>query len=191
MLLEDSTFGSVLGNPSPAFKSNKDGTLPLLISRKVCSDFLKGLPPFDPDLCWEWQKCRIGRGISRGYGRFWNGNTDVLSHRFAYEWLVGEIPSGMLVCHRCDNPPCCNPNHLFLGTQADNVRDCVNKERISSLTFVYPKGFRKLNPDQMRELFQLRKDGWSFTKLRSRFKITNFTIIRYLRTENPQSPIAA
>lgn len=51
------------------------------------------------------------------------------AHRVAWIITHGEVPKGMLVCHKCDNPPCCNPNHLFLGTHADNVRDCVRKKR--------------------------------------------------------------
>lgn len=57
-----------------------------------------------------------------------NGRT-YLTHRLTWEWANGPIPEGMNVCHKCDNPPCCNPDHLFLGTQRDNIRDCVVKGR--------------------------------------------------------------
>lgn len=53
------------------------------------------------------------------------------AHRAAYLLCVGNIPDGMFVCHSCDNPRCCNPKHLFLGTQQDNVDDCVAKGRHS------------------------------------------------------------
>jgi hypothetical protein len=53
------------------------------------------------------------------------------AHRVAYELFVGPVPDGMFVCHRCDNPPCCNPAHLFIGTAKDNAVDSSNKERRS------------------------------------------------------------
>ena len=74
--------------------------------------------------CWEWQA-----GCRRGYGRV-RMNTLILStHRLAWELTYGPIPDGMFVLHRCDNRKCCNPAHLFLGTNGDNVRDRNSKSR--------------------------------------------------------------
>lgn len=80
-----------------------------------------------PDDCWEWQGSKVGEYGHIGVGG--RENKLVLTHRAAYEVSVGPIPDGMKVCHTCDNPPCCNPKHLFLGTQADNVRDRDAKGR--------------------------------------------------------------
>lgn len=79
----------------------------------------------EPDECWPWTAC-TNRG---GYGKFKNGDTSVSAHRKAYELVVAPIPKGLLVCHNCDNPPCCNPNHLFVGTHLDNQHDRYMKGR--------------------------------------------------------------
>ena len=73
-----------------------------------------------PEECWEWARCRD----ALGYGRFGIPAGGVAgAHRVAWELTRGLIPDDLQVCHRCDNPPCCNPNHLFLGTAANNGSD--------------------------------------------------------------------
>lgn len=66
------------------------------------------------------------------YGRFTTGGKKILAHRYAYMISRGPIPRGFLVCHSCDTPRCVNPDHLFIGTQRDNVMDAARKGRMST-----------------------------------------------------------
>jgi hypothetical protein len=87
--------------------------------------FQAGLVPKDPVTgCIEWTWSRL-----KGYGQIRRGDKMVKTHRLAYELKHGPIPPGMEVCHRCDNPACCNDEHLYLDTHAGNMADMVGKGR--------------------------------------------------------------
>lgn len=75
--------------------------------------------------CWNW----TGPRRDGGYGRFRVNGVKTEAHRYSYEIHKGSIPNNQLICHRCDNPSCVNPEHLFVGSVIDNVRDMVNKGR--------------------------------------------------------------
>ena len=80
------------------------------------------------DGCWLW----IGSKNPHGYGVFWANPIErrlVVAPRVAWQIWRGPIPGGLCVCHRCDAPACVNPEHLFLATQGENMRDCYRKER--------------------------------------------------------------
>lgn len=75
--------------------------------------------------CWEW----TGSTSKKGYGKLNIGGVTKAAHRFSYEIANGPIPEKLFVLHRCDNPPCVRPDHLFTGTNEDNVKDMMKKGR--------------------------------------------------------------
>lgn len=83
----------------------------------------------DSESCWNW-KGSLG-GLREQRARFGLFGKNRAAARVMWILLHGEIPKGLNVCHKCDNPKCVNPNHLFLGTQIDNILDCKNKGRIA------------------------------------------------------------
>lgn len=85
--------------------------------------------------CWVWR----GTTNNKGYGMLGIGRErQVLAHRVAWESANGHVPDGMFVCHKCDNPRCVRPDHLFLGTNSDNIQDSIAKGR-------FRRGFRERN----------------------------------------------
>jgi DNA-binding CsgD family transcriptional regulator len=156
--------------------------------------------------CWIWTGARGGYrrhyGVFNPTGRY----PQVYTHRFAYELAHGPIPSGMYVCHNCptgDNPLCCNPDHLFLGTPTDNVQDALRKNQvprgINSGSFQHrtpvvqsltqssfadssrPRGERngnaRLTAVQVREIRKIAASGtMTYTEIAQMFRIARSTV---------------
>jgi DNA-binding XRE family transcriptional regulator len=121
--------------------------------------------------CWLWRGAISGRG----YGRFNAGNTNKFAHRIAWEIYCGPI-GGSYVLHRCDNPPCVNPSHLFLGTHADNMRDMVAKNR-TSLKNGASNPNSKLSVADVHEVRRLRSNcRWTLQRIADVYNVTTSTI---------------
>lgn len=127
------------------------------------------LTPGNRDECWEWQKKLNGWR----YGMVWFRGETFLAHRISYEIHCGAIPEGLKVLHRCDNPPCCNPKHLFLGTDADNVADKVSKKRHAYGERAHAAKLKEADVVKIREL---RKEGLYFTEIAAMYSVGATTI---------------
>lgn len=116
--------------------------------------------------CWLWG----GEYTDHGYGFYDIGGKKVGAHRVSYMIANGAIPKGALVCHRCDNPSCVNPEHLFLGTHLDNCRDKIRKGRANPA-----KGMRsahaKLTNAKVREIRKKRSEGAKIVRLAEEYGV--------------------
>lgn len=126
-----------------------------------------------PTACWNWRGCKT----PQGYGKIGIRRRSVYVHRLSFELAHGvSIARDTLVCHRCDNPSCCNPAHLFLGTVADNVRDSVAKGRWGlnrgSNWRGKPSPNRKISDDLLREAVSAstHRGGIKFVAMRAGVK---------------------
>jgi len=112
-------------------------------------------------------------------GKITINGKDAGTHRVAWELTKGKIPNGLQACHHCDNPACCRPDHLFLGTQSDNIKDSVNKKRQIGNT-----GNKSLTPEQVEECRNLIwKLNVSQKTLGIKYNVHQSTISRALSTK--------
>ena len=122
------------------------------------------------DGCWEWQAYKD----RQGYGRFSIRRVARLAHRISYELYVGKIPDGLCCLHRCDNPACVRPDHLFLGTQDENVydRDVKGRGPIGE-----KHGSAKLTEEQVMDIRAMYGKGKTTqTKIAEMFGVDQHTI---------------
>jgi hypothetical protein len=128
-----------------------------------------------PDACWPWKAFKH----PKGYGHFAIGGGRIKrAHRLAWELSSGEITNGLYVCHKCDNPACVNPAHLFLGTNQDNIADAENKGRSILKAQKGDKHPRhKLTEEQVKHLRMLYAEGpVNYVELAKQYGVTRSAI---------------
>ena len=144
------------------------------------SKFTKG----EADDCWEWEASKHERGYGYFYtSHYYSQRKMDFAHRFSYHLYNGIKPTEKdAVCHKCDNPKCVNPNHLFLGTHKDNMRDMVNKGRNYA-----PK--QKLSEQDIIDILKMRTDGMLLKQIALIFNIDESHCSRICRKDNNDNRI--
>jgi hypothetical protein len=167
-----------INNPQPQFCSRlcraQYSYKPSVIKKR----FWSKVDIREEDECWLWKEGTNPNGYGHfHYFRGFNEHYEIVAHRFAYRILVGKIPKGMGVLHVCDQPLCVNPQHLFLGTPADNMKDKKSKDR-------QRKGSRvpnsKLTEKDIPVIRRLIKEGWSQPEIAVQFGVTP-SLIWYIK----------
>jgi hypothetical protein len=155
--------------------------------RPLAERFWEKVKPGSSEECWPW----LASLATGGYGQIAMGHAHpVHAHRVAWQIANGAIPAGMHVLHTCDNRLCCNPSHLFLGTNDDNIRDRMRKGRSTfgrlNGAYTHPERVTrgeqrwnaKVTEEQVRQMFVLRKQGKLFREIAALFGVKDNTVSR-------------
>ena len=179
------------GWPTAAKKRFDRGACSVSLKERILSKV-----SVDENGCWNWTGCKNSEGYGNiGIGSRKDGTRKTLkAHRASYSAFVGEIPPGRDICHKCDNPSCVNPEHLFPGTEKENVADMDAKGRRGFLLSEnHPKA--KLTEKDVIEARELRKQGFSYYRLAKMYGVYRETMRRAVlgktwrhMSENRQKP---
>jgi len=136
----------------------------LFLLQEKADRFWDNVAKTDPEKCWVWKGSYAAARENKKYGLFYVApRKKVIASRAAYMLANGPIPDGLYVCHKCDNPPCVNPNHLFAGTPKENCVDKVIKGRVT------PRRGEKINAEIAREIFD---DKSPYAQIAKRYNIS-------------------
>ncbi len=128
-----------------------------------------------PEECWPWTALKVNNGSGQEYGHFRYKRKMVRAHRVSFSITKGPIPFGAVIRHTCDNPLCCNPNHLISGTQKENVQDRYDRGRAVHLRGE-EHGMAKLTEEKVREIRKRISNGESRRPLAKEFGVSTFGI---------------
>lgn len=138
------------------------------VSRPPKERFWEKVSIAGPNDCWLWS----ASAYLNGYGQFWTGSNLTPAHRYAYFLVHGPIPPKMVVLHSCDNPRCCNPAHLSLGTQQDNVDDMLRKGRNNQAKGEKQRN-AKFTTEKIRQIREMYATGnYSQSELARQFNVS-------------------
>lgn len=154
-------------------------------SKSIEMRFWEKVRKGETDECWEWQgaKSRDGYGRLRRPGPAKTEHRDLRAHHIAWQIENGPVPQGMCVLHKCDNPPCCNPKHLFLGTRTVNNADKKEKGRSADRHGTNNSNV-KLTEGDVIEIRKLASLGMSQMQVAALFSVKQPQISRIVRGES-------
>lgn len=156
---------------STSYRNNISKTLNIHFPSAIYRFYFNISKDKHPNGCWIWTKNKN----SQGYGKFSVNMKTVMAHRFSWELYYGKIESHILVCHKCDNPSCVNPEHLFLGNHKDNSQDRSKKGRNRNQNGSR-HNFAKLLEYQVLEIRKRLSNGEKGKNLAQEFNISEMSI---------------
>lgn len=150
------------------------------LSNKDIERFWSKVDIATPDRCWPWTASAL-----HGYGSFWAAGRNLRAHRVSFTLAHGAVPDGLCVCHRCDNPRCVNPAHLYAGTNAENQADKVAKQRHSRGE---SHGAARLTFADAIEIRRLAASGAKRTTIATRFEVSR-AVVHAVLTNRIWNPV--